>query len=70
MLPNLQSVSYKFYTFVDIKRNSIGFPSVMKFANQKLRNDKVLCDMFDDFFACTYSNVVYNGMNSYSYSLL
>ena len=45
------------YTFVNSKRKSTGFPSFIKFIDKKSCSVDVICDMYADFFASTYSNV-------------
>lgn len=58
-----------FYNFVNSKRRSVEYPSVMKFNGRESNEDDVICDMFADFFASTYSELKYDTSIKYPFPL-
>lgn len=58
-----------FYMFVNSKRKSSIYPSVMKYRNQESSDDKVISNMFAEFFSNTYSSDSYNIDMKYPYDI-
>lgn len=54
---NLKCDPKTFYKFVNSKRRSSSFPSVMNYHDIESDNDVAICDLFADFFSSTYSDV-------------
>ena len=51
-----------FYTFVNSKRKSIGFPPFMN-VDKEFSSVYAICEIFADFFPSAYSNAAYNDTN-------
>lgn len=66
---NLRNNPKSFYKFINSKRRSSDFPSVMKYENLESSDDKSISNMFADFFSSTYSSSVYNNNNTYPYTI-
>ena len=52
-----------FYKFVNLKCRAANFPSVMKLGNHKSSDNKVISNLFEKFFASTYSSSTFNANN-------
>lgn len=65
---NFKSDPKSFYNFVNSKRRSTAFPSVMKFLDIESGDDLIISNMFADFFSTTYSDACYDESNSYPFS--
>lgn len=69
MKMNFRQNPKSFYKFVNSKRRSHEFPSVMKLQNCESDDDVVISNMFADFFATTYSDAQYDFSSSYPFKL-
>lgn len=67
---NFKNDPKSFYKFVNSKRKTVGFPSTMKYGANDSSDDVVICNMFADFFATTYSNIQYDDRSLYPFQIL
>lgn len=58
-----------FFKFVNSKKKTSGFPASMKFQQIESGDDAVICNLFADFFATTYSNTTYNYSSNYPFMI-
>jgi hypothetical protein len=45
-----------FFRYVDLKKERVGYPSVMKFGDRKAASNEDKCELFADFLQHTYTN--------------
>ena len=63
MLPEELNFDVSFYRFVNSKRRAADFPSVVKLGIHESSDNKVISNLFAEFFTSTYSSATFNANN-------
>lgn len=59
-----------FYKFVNTKRKTTGYPTVMKFQDRESCDDEIISNMFSEFFSTTYSDTKYDTSDIYPFPIV
>lgn len=68
LIQNVSSCPKNFWDFINMKRKTSGFPSVMTLNNNSSNDSKTIANMFAEFFKTTFSNKSYDNSN-YPYDI-